>query len=299
MFIEQDGSTTAEKGRNLNPTLIWSSIKHFYIKERFNLSNQAYHELAMVNMELPRTSALIKRARELDSNSLIRPTPGKVVGIQQSLREQLEKRIQILVKTHPSLAESASIRVKVTGDGTHISHSMHAVVIAFTIVEDGANPNSPGGNHTIALLNAKESYAELAEALEDIQDEIKHLESVKVDEKEFSIEFFLGADWKFLALCVGIEAANAKYSCIWCTCPSEERHDISTVWSITNEQEGAQTIERIQELAKMSKRGNQKYSCVRQPLFPSIPIDHVIPDVLHLYLRICDILINLLILDLR
>ena len=29
MFIEQDGSTTAEKGRNLNPTLTWSSIKHF------------------------------------------------------------------------------------------------------------------------------------------------------------------------------------------------------------------------------------------------------------------------------
>ena len=71
------------------------------------------------------------------------------------------------------------------------------------------------------------------------------------------------------------------------------------MWSITNEQEGARTIERIQELAKMSKRGNQKYSCVRQPLFPSIPIDHVIPDVPHLYLRICDILINLLILDLR
>ena len=30
-----------------------------------------------------------------------------------------------------------------------------------------------------------------------------------------------------------------------------------------------------------------------------IPIDHMIPDVLHLFLRICDVLINLLILDLR
>jgi len=33
-------------------------------------------------------------------------------------------------------------------------------------------------------------------------------------------------------------------------------------------------------------------------VFPSIPIDHVIPDILHLYLRICDALINL-ILELR
>lgn len=29
-------------------------------------------------------------------------------------------------------------------------------------------------------------------------------------------------------------------------------------------------------------------------LFPSIPIGHVIPDILHLYLRICDALINLI-----
>ena len=112
------------------------------------------------------------------------------------------------------------------------------------------------------------------------------------------IKYFLGADWKFLALCVGIEAASAKYSCIWCTCPSDERHNIGRSWSITDEARGARTIQKIQELSKQKKRGIQKYSCARQ-LFPSIPIDHVIPDVLHLYLRICNALINLLIMELR
>ena len=43
----------------------------------------------------------------------------------------------------------------------------------------------------------------------------------------------------------------------------------------------------------------ETYGCVREPLFPSITIDHVIPDILHLFLRICDVLINLLILELR
>ena len=38
---------------------------------------------------------------------------------------------------------------------------------------------------------------------------------------------------------------------------------------------------------------------MHQPLFPSIPIHRVIPDILHLFLRICDVLINLLILELR
>ena len=35
------------------------------------------------------------------------------------------------------------------------------------------------------------------------------------------------------------------------------------------------------------------------PLFPTIPLDHVIIDTLHLFLRVCDNLINLLILRLR
>ena len=57
---------------------------------------------------------------------------------------------------------------------------------------------------------------------------------------------------------------------------------------------GLRTIEEIQQLAL-----KKKYGCIQQPLFPSIPIDHVIPDILHLFLRINDVLINLLVLRLR
>lgn len=101
----------------------------------------------MVNKELPRSSALTKRARELDSVSIVCSTPGNIIGIQQSLKERLMKRIQYLIEINPSIAESARIRVKITGDGNCISHSMHAIVIAFTIIEDGENPNSTQGNH--------------------------------------------------------------------------------------------------------------------------------------------------------
>lgn len=75
---------------------------------------------------------------------------------------------------------------------------MHAIVIAFTIIEDGACPNSPQGNHSIALLNAEENYDDFSESLEDIQNEIKDLKSAKVNDFEYKIEYFLGADWKFL-----------------------------------------------------------------------------------------------------
>lgn len=45
--------------------------------------------------------------------------------------------------------------------------------------------------------------------------------------------------------------------------------------------------------------GKEKYGCIHEPIFPSIPIDCAIPDILHLFLRISDTLINILILELR
>ena len=91
---------------------------------------------------------------------------------------------------------------------------------------------------------------------------------------KFNIE--LNGFLKFLALCSGIEAVNSRFACLWCKCPSEYRYDITNKWSIRNTDEGARTIKEIQELAKLPKsKKNEKYGCIREPLFPSIPIDHI------------------------
>ena len=46
----------------------------------------------------------------------------------------------------------------------------------------------------------------------------------------------LGADWKFLAMSVGIESATADYFCIWCKCKTNERYDTSKTLSISDTQ---------------------------------------------------------------
>ena len=52
-------------------------------------------------------------------------------------------------------------------------------------------------------------------------------------------------------------------------------------------------------MSKLPKRKDiEKFGCIRQPLF-SIPIDHIVPDILHLFLKVSDVLINLLILERR
>ena len=67
---------------------------------------------------------------------------------------------------------------------------------------------------------------------------------------------------------------------------------------MTNTEEGARTTEEIQKLAKQCKtKNNEIYGCVQQPIFDSIPVDHIIPDTSHLFLRVSDVFINLLIRD--
>ena len=205
--------------------------KMLFVKEKFNVSNQTYHEMSMIS-DLPSSYSLLKAAKQLDAQYIIQCTPGKIEGVQQSITERLRLRIHQMLQLNPSYS-SRHIRVKITGDGTKISRSVHLVVIAFSLLDISENPLSPYGCHTIALLNTNEDYDNLQESLSDIADEMKQLKSITVDGKEFTLEFYLGGDWKFLALVTGIEAATSKYFCVWCKCPSDEKH-IPGIWSALN-----------------------------------------------------------------
>ena len=60
-----------------------SVIVHtLYAKEIFNVSNEAYHEMAMINIETPCLNSLLKKAKALDTESIVYPIPGKLQGVQ-------------------------------------------------------------------------------------------------------------------------------------------------------------------------------------------------------------------------
>ena len=248
LSVSQDGSIVrSEITRSPTDNSDAIAKQTLYVKEKFNISNTAYQELSMIHSPLPRWCALNKISKQMDSSSIIRPTPGSMLGVQQSLKQRLKLRLEYLVKKYPCIKEEPLIRVKITGDGTKVSRSMHVLVIAFNILDGLENPNSPGGNHVIAMLNSQENYEHLMEAIKDIANEIELTKSITIEGHEFNIQFFLGADMKFLAICLGIEAANATYSCVWCKCPAADRHDTSKSWCTV--EDGARTIEEIQTLA--------------------------------------------------
>ena len=127
----------------------------------------------MANPSLPSSSSIIKEAKKLDKKSSICPTPGRGLGVQQSIRKRICKVTSHLVESDHSFTENSVVRVKITGDGTRVSQSMHCVVIAFTILREVASPIFPSGNRTVAILNTTENYDTLAESLVKISDEIQ------------------------------------------------------------------------------------------------------------------------------
>lgn len=71
-------------------------------------------------------------------------------------------------------------------------------------------------------------------------------------------------------------------------------------WSIMDSSLGACTIEENIELCGLSWHSKSIKYVSNPPLFPSIPLKNVIDiDNLHLFLRVSDVLIDQLILELR
>ena len=108
----------------------------------------------------------------------------------------------------------------------------------------------------------------------------------------------MGGDWKFLASITGIDSASSTYTCIWCKCGRDERYDPDKEWSVTDSSKGARSVQEIVEYAALP-RSQEKFNVSHVPLFPTIPLSHVVIDNLHLFLRVADVLINLLITELR
>ena len=86
LSIHQDGSITLIKPQRTSENNNTITKQTLYVKERFNISDKAYHELSMVHPSLPRWLTLNKTSKEMDYNSTICPTPEPILGIQQSLK---------------------------------------------------------------------------------------------------------------------------------------------------------------------------------------------------------------------
>ena len=190
------------------------------------------------------------------------------------------------------------IRLKLSGDGTNIGKRLHVINFTFTLLDEGSKAYSSDGNHVIAILKDEENFDSLQRGLADVRNEVEQLTSIEVEGITYDLEYYLGGDWKFLAIVMGIDSAKSDYACIWCKCSKEERSNMDKTWSITDTTHGARTIQENIELSRKPK-SKKEYNVSHPPLFPTIPLHNVVIDNLHMFLRVSDVLVNLLLVDLK
>ncbi|KAJ8032687.1 hypothetical protein HOLleu_26283 [Holothuria leucospilota] len=271
--------------------------KIVYVCDKHNISRRAYHQLSQEYSGLPTSYQVFKRKQEVNAQFDIHECVG-LVGVWKSL----EKRL-CLPNTHSiyndplklKIFESAEVNVKLTGDGTTFGKRMHVMNFAFSII--GENHCAGEGSHLLAVIKVPEKYDQLSLALQPLIEEVSVLKKIKVEGHDISVNKFLGGDLKFLNLVMGIQSFGAKYCCLWCTCPSELRWDLSKKCSMTDIADGARTIDSI-IACQSKKRFEDKKGCFAAPLFPTIPVENVVPDTLHLFLRLSDQLVSQLVTEL-
>jgi len=155
---------------------------------------------------------------------------------------------------------------------------------------------SSKANRSICIVDGPESYQTMktafSEVFKDINNLIKEGE-IDVDGKTIELDFYLGGDYKFLLMIMGLTNATSNYACLWCLIHKSNRWDMSKSLEYYNSPPMKRTLKDLKDCCNKS---TNNYCCESPPLL-NIELDHIILDELHLLLRVCDRLIENLIQD--
>ena len=172
-----------------------------YLKDKFNISNEAWREISIASDDPPCLNKIINHMKKLNKKWNLKPTPGDAEGVQVSFKETIVEHIRRL-SASGMIQNGETIKIKVSGDGTNIGKRISVVNITFTILNEKKLAMSEKGNYILAVLRTTESYDTLAESLSDLVKEMDDLKVMSIDNEIFHFEYFLGGDWKFLSLCL-------------------------------------------------------------------------------------------------
>jgi hypothetical protein len=149
-------------------------------------------------------------------------------------------------------------------------------MVTCTILDDILNIHKADFHYTTILYPGVENYETLQNVMEPMISELHNLVInglIDPNGTKWKIEPYFSSDWKFMAIILGFNAANANYFCPWCMCTKKD-------------------IGNRDKIHKIEKNMNQIQSLkpppghLKAPLLPMIPLDHYVPDELHVMLRI-------------
>ena len=259
------------------------------IKDENNMSDRAYAAIASIT-DLPTLYSLKAEMDKANKSVVFHKTLGTEPGVERDLEAMLKEKIEVLAEEGVVGREKNKIYVKLSGDGTQVGKKNHFVNIACTVLNDEQTATSERGHDPVAIINSSEKYEVLKPHLVNIVKTVESFTTYTHDGIEYEIVYYLAGDYKFLLEILGLCAANSNYSCIYCTKHKSKYYDHSIKGQL-------RTIQEIIDNSKKADSSKSKFGCKREPIFKTIPLDRVLIDTLHMFLRITDRLIEKLVRD--
>ena len=168
----KDNDSTELTDENLGDINMW-----IYIKDRFNISNEAWHELATKTKQMPNNYKTEKKLKDFNAKWDLQPTPGQAKGVQLGFKECLEEQL-IRLQGKGVFNMNTKIKVKISGDGMNIGKRLKIVNVTYIILNERNIAVSEKGNYILATIKTTVSYDNLKASIADLKDEMLNLKEM-------------------------------------------------------------------------------------------------------------------------
>ncbi|KAH6933577.1 hypothetical protein HPB50_016532 [Hyalomma asiaticum] len=261
------------------------------------VSNVFWEQLSAELPNLPTLWIINSYRQKLDKLVRIFRTPGQSAGAQVSFEEELQSAVQECASCKGLTLEDIAkepLLVKVEGDGCVVNRHKTWTMLSFVIIQSGRNLQSHRLHRLLAIAEIPETYFSIRESFGRLIRDINAVASrgsVRVGDHEIPVRICIGSDMKFLLLVQGLMSASSKFPCPFCRADPKKRVE-----------SGARSTEfSTPPLLRTAK--NMREDCLNEangmknvPLFNVDPV-FVIPDVMHMGIRIMYRLIDGLLVD--
>lgn len=265
------------------------SIDHFlYNKDRFLISDQLYVNIRKsINPEIPSIYQIKKQRHQLNNQLGIQSIED---GFYLNPVLEIEKKIINLV-IDGTITEEV-VKIKLSADGTNIARNVKYINFGFSIINEGKKAAGINGQYTLGIFKVdNEDYESTKNWMSAIWNLLKNFNFLNFQERRYTIKYYFCADWKMAANVLGLYAASSNFPCLWC----ETHKDNLYLIDGSSKRSFKKQLEIIQ---KASNTKEKHFGYKTHPIISDIEHSRYLIDLLHLFLRISDVLFELFISEL-
>jgi hypothetical protein len=259
-------------------------------KERKNI-NEEMAQLIPISIVDVNTRSTVDQSERVDINdeTIVQEVINAVgKGGYRNINNILQYLVPNLVQKGILNPHQPIINLRISGDGRNVGRKVKHVMITIAILDDKNTLHQPNYHYTTILYPGCEDYDSLSNVMAQFCYDLRNLkEGLVINNVKWNFQFYFSSDWKFLITCLGFNSANSKNFCPWCTINKSQQGDLSKEWKINKE------MDKL-----VNEQSNYYKGHLRKPLFDMIPLNHWVPDELHIMLRITDRLWSLVIAEL-